>query len=159
MRRGNTLTIWPNPLTGEPKVPLAAALTQLQRMLKATNNPVLFVATDLKEDHEEMRELRAALPIVRLNDVPRLYSKLSATEAAIVDQIMCIQSVYFMGTFGSTVSQVIWEERGLLGHSSQSTYNAFALEGEKGRDVSRHYAPMPDMLDSLRGARKRVASI
>ena len=64
--------------------------------------------------------------------------------------------MHFIGTFGSTLSQVIWEERALFGFTPSSTFNAFAQKGSDWRDVGGVYAPMPDAWESLKATRNEI---
>lgn len=159
IRRGNRNTIWPNPLTGEPKIPLAALQLQLLHQLNTTGATTLFVASDLADSDEEMQQLRRTLPVVRLSDLPGLHQSTLPSELAIFDQIMCIESAHFIGSFGSTFSQVVWEERALSGYSAASTFNAFSQTvGSNWRNVARYYAPPADQEEPLKLRRKQISS-
>ena len=50
---------------------------------------------------------------------------------AIIDQILCANAQYFIGTYESTFSFRIQEEREILGLSSETTFNRFCFESDK----------------------------
>ena len=47
---------------------------------------------------------------------------------AIIDQLVCAHSSYFIGTYESTFSYRIQEEREILGFDSTKTFNRFCFE-------------------------------
>lgn len=44
---------------------------------------------------------------------------------AIIDQIICSHAQYFIGTYESTFTYRIYEEREIMGFSKNSTFNTF----------------------------------
>ena len=50
---------------------------------------------------------------------------------AIIDQILCAHSRYFIGTYESTFSFRIQEEREILGFNYSTTFNRFCFETNK----------------------------
>ncbi len=50
---------------------------------------------------------------------------------AIIDQLICSHARYFIGTYESTFSFRIQEEREILGFDVASTFNRFCFENEK----------------------------
>lgn len=51
--------------------------------------------------------------------------RLSAGAVAIVDQIVCSRAAHFVGTFESTFTFRIQEEREIMGFAPEATFNAF----------------------------------
>ena len=50
---------------------------------------------------------------------------------AVIDQIVCSHARYFIGTYESTFSFRIQEEREILGFNPTSTFNRFCFEENK----------------------------
>nr|CAD2191827.1 unnamed protein product [Meloidogyne enterolobii] len=64
--------------------------------------------------------------------------ELSPAEVSIIDQWICAHSKYFIGTHHSTFSFRIHEDREILGHSPETTFNRFCGEKEKeGRECEQ----------------------
>lgn len=50
---------------------------------------------------------------------------------AIVDQIICSHAQYFIGTYESTFTYRIYEEREILGFNKNSTFNTFCKSDDE----------------------------
>lgn len=53
---------------------------------------------------------------------------------AIIDQIICSHAQYFIGTYESTFTYRIYEEREIMGFSKHSTFNTFCKSDDDSDD-------------------------
>lgn len=91
----------------------------------------IFIASDGTE--KEMKELRnylSGMNMVRYTPNMDEDRKLKKGGVAIIDQIICSHARYFIGSYESTFSFRIAEEREIMGFSSASTYNRFCADEE-----------------------------
>ncbi|XP_061726167.1 GDP-fucose protein O-fucosyltransferase 2 [Cydia pomonella] len=109
---------------------------QIDKAIKTNNLKIdkIFIATDAYKS--EIEKLEEQLKI--LNYKPFLYIPTRKDielhgdgGIAIIDQIICSRSSYFIGTHESTFSFRIQEEREILGFDSQTTFNRFCPDKGK----------------------------
>lgn len=73
-----------------------------------------------------MRDLKNYLtPKVRVHTFRTHGRNLSDGAVAIVDQIVCSQAGFFIGTYESTFTYRIQEEREIYGFAAKKTFNTF----------------------------------
>nr|CAD7412995.1 unnamed protein product [Timema poppensis] len=113
-------------LWGRPKdIPsLKSASVQIDKLLRGLALVKAFIATDAPQ--EEFEELQSYLPKYQLfrytpsKSVKEMYKD---GGVAIIDQIICSHARYFVGTYESTFSFRIQEEREILGFPPHTTFN------------------------------------
>eukprot|EP01134_Creolimax_fragrantissima_P003189 CFRG3189T1 len=104
--------------------------SQTRKLMKVHETNKVFIATDTAEDELDM--LNQILGIDILNYKYKVAGRLTPKDRethfadgqlAIIDQILCSRGKYFTGSFQSTFSNTIFEERTLLGYNYEMTYN------------------------------------
>lgn len=94
----------------------------------------------------EFTDLKRHLPHVRVHRFkPRSadhFRRLGDGAVAIVDQIICSRSRYFIGTFDSTFTYRIYEEREILGFPSDDTFNSFCAYSDVTPDERCEHSPV-----------------
>jgi peptide-O-fucosyltransferase len=84
-----------------------------------------FIATDASnEEFNEFKNYLKSYKITRYKPA----KELKDGEIAIIDQIICSHAKYFVGTYESTFSFRIQEEREILGFKPETTFNRFCSE-------------------------------
>nr|XP_045622997.1 GDP-fucose protein O-fucosyltransferase 2-like [Procambarus clarkii]XP_045622998.1 GDP-fucose protein O-fucosyltransferase 2-like [Procambarus clarkii]XP_045622999.1 GDP-fucose protein O-fucosyltransferase 2-like [Procambarus clarkii]XP_045623000.1 GDP-fucose protein O-fucosyltransferase 2-like [Procambarus clarkii]XP_045623001.1 GDP-fucose protein O-fucosyltransferase 2-like [Procambarus clarkii] len=103
---------------------LKKAAQQIKELLKKENLTTVFIATDASL--EEFQELESFLPgykVVRYEPSPDFFHKWGDGGVAVVDQIISSHARYFTGSYESTFSFRIQEEREILGFQERTTFN------------------------------------
>nr|CAD2193927.1 unnamed protein product [Meloidogyne enterolobii] len=96
----------------------------------------IFICTDA--NIEEVNNISSILNENGLIVDRFISQELSPAEVSIIDQWICAHSKYFIGTHHSTFSFRIHEDREILGHSPETTFNRFCGEKEKeGRECEQ----------------------
>ncbi|KNC75579.1 hypothetical protein, variant, partial [Sphaeroforma arctica JP610] len=113
------------------KIPeLTDVATIIKGLMDQQGVTKVFVATDAPES--ELEELGRLLSTEVLNYKYKVAGKvtpkqrethLADGQLAVIDQILCSRAKYFSGSFQSTFSNTIFEERTLLGYDYDTTYN------------------------------------
>jgi len=103
---------------------------QIRVELLRSNLTTVYLATDGSAD--EIQELRSNLNeyelfVYRPSDLAELY-EFKDGGVAIIDQLICAHARYFIGTFESTFSLRIQEEREILGFHPDTTFNILCVE-------------------------------
>ncbi|OQV20837.1 GDP-fucose protein O-fucosyltransferase 2 [Hypsibius exemplaris] len=102
------------------------AAEQLRKVLQQQKVSTLFIATDGSPD--EMKELQTELPkfsVLFYRPPEDVVRKIKDGGSAIVEQAICSRAQYFIGSYESTFSFRIQEEREILGFAPDSTFNRF----------------------------------
>lgn len=107
---------------------LDCALQQIKSALYSTQLSTVFIATDCSETEWQQLSRLAAEAGITLHRYQN--DNLSDGEVAIVDQVIASKGRFFIGTYDSTFSFRIQEEREILGQPSDSTFNAFCASCE-----------------------------
>ena len=95
--------------------------------------PAVFVSTDApKEEFLELKKLLAGLDIEAFRFTPteethRMYMD---GGVAIIDQSICSHARYFMGSYESTFTFRIQEEREILGFPVKKTFEMLCADGK-----------------------------
>ncbi|GBM31653.1 GDP-fucose protein O-fucosyltransferase 2 [Araneus ventricosus] len=98
------------------------ASKQILKHMKRLNLKLLYVATDATQS--EFEELQQYIPgATRFNPTDQILKDILDGGVAIVDQWICAHSKYFIGTYESTFSFRIQEEREILGFPAITTFN------------------------------------
>ncbi len=108
---------------------LKYAAKQIRNLLKKLNLNTIYVATDASD--EEFNNLKIYLKsykILRYNPNSSELELYKDGGIAIIDQIICSHALYFIGSYESTFSFRIQEEREILGFQPQTTFNRFCSE-------------------------------
>ncbi|KAF4524627.1 hypothetical protein B566_EDAN013878 [Ephemera danica] len=111
---------------------IIGAVTQISRVVKKNKLTTIFVATDATND--EIKELKSLLVPVHV----KLFKPTTAQRmelkdggVAIVEQIICSHAQVFYGTYESTFSFRIQEEREIMGFHPDSTFNRLCGDDEE----------------------------
>lgn len=118
---------------------LKAAAQQMKQLMRAFNVSTVFVASDATPyELMELKELFYRFRFVHF--APESNGQRRALKdggVAVVDQLVCAYARYFVGTYESTFTYRIYEEREILGFSQASTFNTFckALGGSCSRNA------------------------
>ncbi|CAG0920989.1 unnamed protein product [Notodromas monacha] len=108
-----------------PSLPKAAE--RIRRELQRLELKKVFIATDGSgADVGALRELlEPEFQLFVFTGTPERIKKFHAGGVAIIDQIICSHARVFIGTYESTFSFRIQEEREILGFMEDSTFNIF----------------------------------
>lgn len=111
---------------GRPKhVPnIKNAAKQIQEKLDHLQLDNVFIATDASnKEYEELKEHLSNFNVFKYNPNKEVKKKYKDGGVAIIEQIICSYARYFMGTYESTFSFRIQEEREILGFPESTTFN------------------------------------
>ncbi|XP_016980184.1 GDP-fucose protein O-fucosyltransferase 2 [Drosophila rhopaloa] len=118
---------------------LKAAAQQVKQLLRAFNMTTVFLASDATPyELMELKELFYRFRFVHFTPESNAQRReLKDGGVAVVDQLVCAYARYFVGTYESTFTYRIYEEREILGFSQASTFNTFckALGGSCSRNA------------------------
>ncbi|XP_060662059.1 GDP-fucose protein O-fucosyltransferase 2 [Drosophila nasuta] len=118
---------------------LKAAAQQMKQLLRAFNMTTVFVASDATPyELLELKELFYRFRFVHFTPESKWQrNQLKDGGVAIVDQLICSYAKHFVGTYESTFTYRIYEEREILGFNKASTFNTFckALGGNCARNA------------------------
>ncbi|XP_039500793.1 GDP-fucose protein O-fucosyltransferase 2 [Drosophila santomea] len=118
---------------------LKAAAQQIKQLLRAFNMTTVFLATDATPyELMELKELFYRFRLVHFAPESNAQRReLKDGGVAVVDQLVCAYARYFVGTYESTFTYRIYEEREILGFNQASTFNTFckALGGSCSRNA------------------------
>jgi len=103
---------------------------QIRAELLRLNLTTVYLATDGSLD--EIQELKSDLGDYEMvfykpTDLAELY-EFKDGGVAIIDQLVCAHARYFVGTYESTFSLRIQEEREILGFDPETTFNILCAE-------------------------------
>lgn len=107
---------------------LRSASSQIKRLAKQLSLDQVFLASDcsraeLMDLLSFMKRLKVYKYIPHVDE--EVESPLKDGEVAIIDQIICSKARYFIGTYESTFTYRIYEEREIFGFPTQTTFNTF----------------------------------
>ncbi|KAH8419889.1 hypothetical protein KR009_003496 [Drosophila setifemur] len=118
---------------------LKAAAQQAKQLLRAFNLSTVFVASDATPyELMELKEFFHHFRFVHFTPESNAQRRdLKDGGVAVVDQMVCSYARYFVGTYESTFTYRIYEEREILGFPQASTFNTFckALGGSCSRNA------------------------
>ncbi|KAH8245029.1 hypothetical protein KR032_004257 [Drosophila birchii] len=118
---------------------LKSAAQQIKQLMRAFNVSTVFVASDATPyELMELKELFSRYRFVHFTPESNGQRReLKDGGVAVVDQLVCSYARYFVGTYESTFTYRIYEEREILGFSQASTFNTFckALGGSCSRNA------------------------
>lgn len=109
------------------------ASKQIERKLKKYSLTKVFVATDApNHEFEEFKSyLKEVATVVRYVPSKKILETHRDGGIAIIDQWICSHARYFIGTFESTFSFRIQEEREILGFPPETTFNRLCGDQQK----------------------------
>lgn len=110
---------------------LRSAATQIKRLAKQLSLDHVFLASDCSR--AELMDLLSFMKRVRVHKFSAdressgdgAEKALKDGEVAIIDQIICSRARYFIGTYESTFTYRIYEEREIFMFPTQDTFNTF----------------------------------
>ena len=115
-----------------PSLPFAAK--QIAKYLDTYKLKKLFLATDAKpEEAEEFKKIMADMGYQVYRYTPTTTDELESLKdggVAIIDQWICAHARFFVGSYVSTFTFRIHEEREILGFSQTATYNRLCGDEE-----------------------------
>lgn len=116
---------------------LEHAARQICYHLHRLNLSLIFIATDADEDEiDKLRQYAYQLCYASANQIftyrpsEKALAKILDGGKAIVDQWICAHARYFIGSYESTFSFRIQEDREILGFESASTFNRLCGDHE-----------------------------
>ncbi|KAH8331874.1 hypothetical protein KR067_000209 [Drosophila pandora] len=106
---------------------LKSAAQQAKQLMRGFNLTTVFVATDATPyELMELKELFYRFRFVHFTPESNVQRReLKDGGVAVVDQLVCAYARYFVGTYESTFTYRIYEEREILGFPQSSTFNTF----------------------------------
>ena len=111
---------------------LQSAADQLKRKCQEHEVNKVFLATDAPE--REVEQLRNSLGndinLVKYSPSNGVLQKYKDGGIAILDQIICSNAKYFLGSYESTFTFRIQEEREIRGFAVENTFDMFCKTGE-----------------------------
>ncbi|XP_040563245.1 GDP-fucose protein O-fucosyltransferase 2 [Lepeophtheirus salmonis] len=110
---------------------LKGAAEQLRKKLLELNLKKVFIASDAPD--EEFRVLESNLQefeVYRYSPPTKVKRVIKDGGVAIVDQIICAHAQYFIGSYESTFSFRIQEEREILGFMVANTFDILCPDGQ-----------------------------
>lgn len=107
---------------------LRSASTQIKKLAKQLSLDQVFLSSDCSR--AELMDLLSFMKRLRVYKfIPHVdlavESPLKDGEVAIIDQIICSKARYFIGTYESTFTYRIYEEREIFGFPTPTTFNTF----------------------------------
>lgn len=119
---------------------LRSAATQILQKLKALQLRAVFVSSDCTgQEYRSFKSFLSRYQVTRFQPSSAAErERLKPGGIAIVDQIICSHARYFMGTFESTFTYRIYEEREILGFSSESTFNTLCKSSQETEECSKN---------------------
>ncbi|XP_024941370.1 GDP-fucose protein O-fucosyltransferase 2 isoform X1 [Cephus cinctus] len=103
---------------------IKSAASQLKKKLKELKLETVFVATDAKDhEYEDLVTQLRNYTVIRFSPTDYIRTKFKDGGLAIIDQIICSYARYFIGTYESTFTFRIQEDREILGFLNETTFN------------------------------------
>nr|XP_027232330.1 GDP-fucose protein O-fucosyltransferase 2-like [Penaeus vannamei] len=103
---------------------LKKAAQQMKALLKAQELQDVYIATDAPlEEYVELEDLMKPYKVHRYKPSPEFFDQWGDGGIAIIDQIICAHARYFTGSYESTFSFRIQEEREIMGFPVETTFN------------------------------------
>ncbi|CAG9856545.1 unnamed protein product [Phyllotreta striolata] len=105
---------------------LMSVSEQVKTVLLQLNLNTVFVATDgTNEEYKTLVNLLDGFEVLRYTPDSNTKEKYGDGGVAIIDQIICSYARYFIGTYESTFTFRIQEEREIIGFKTETTFNVF----------------------------------
>lgn len=113
---------------------LHSAAMQIKRKLLELGLRKVFIASDCsKSEFHDLKNYLKRFKVVRYSpETKEEMTRLKDGGVAIIDQIICSHARFFIGTYESTFTYRIYEEREILGFPKDLTFNTFCKEEEVG---------------------------
>ncbi|CAL4144320.1 unnamed protein product, partial [Meganyctiphanes norvegica] len=109
---------------GDQVPSLKLAAKQISKLLVGHNIDNVFIATDAPDvEFSDLKGYLEGYNVWRYKPNPEFQNNWGDGGVAIVDQIICSHARYFIGSYESTFSFRIQEEREILGFSTKSSFN------------------------------------
>lgn len=105
------------------------AAKQIRKLLRKFNLKRLFIASDTTNaEFNELKTYLKGFNVFRYEPNESELIKYKDGGVAIIDQIICSHAFYFIGTYESTFTFRIQEEREILGFYPNTTFNRLCSE-------------------------------
>lgn len=106
---------------------LQSATAQIKKKLQEFNLSAVFIASDCTgNEFNDLKNYLRPYRVVKYKPESKAqFAQLKDGGVAIIDQIICAHARYFIGTYESTFTFRIYEEREILGFDQKLTYNTF----------------------------------
>ncbi|XP_049952870.1 GDP-fucose protein O-fucosyltransferase 2 [Schistocerca serialis cubense] len=109
---------------------IKGAAQQISELLKNLELDTVFIATDApKEEFKELKSFLRGYNVLRYKAPAKVKEKYKDGGVAIIEQIICSHARYFIGSYESTFSFRIQEEREIMGFPTEATYNRLCGDG------------------------------
>lgn len=111
---------------------LHSAAAQIKRKLLELGLRKVFISSDCSgAEFHDLKDYLKRFKVVRFTpESDREINRLLDGGVAIIDQIICSHARYFIGTYESTFTYRIYEEREILGFPKDLTFNTFCKNEE-----------------------------
>ncbi|MFH4982918.1 hypothetical protein AB6A40_009627 [Gnathostoma spinigerum] len=96
---------------------------QLNRILEENNLTTIFLSSDASVDESKHLESLISFGSALVRFTARVEDNLTDGEIAVIDQWICSHARYFIGSYVSTFSYRIQEDREILGFHPSTTFN------------------------------------
>ncbi|XP_076627644.1 O-fucosyltransferase 2 [Colletes latitarsis] len=111
---------------------IQSAASQLRKKMDELRLKLLFVATDAtEEEFEELKKYMFDRTTLRFIPSDYVLNKFKDGGIAIIDQIICSYARYFLGTYESTFTFRIQEDREIIGFPIKTTFNVLCKDNKK----------------------------
>jgi len=111
---------------------LEGAAQQLRKKLKEHELSVLYVATDAPQsEFKVLQDSMQELKVIQFRPAEDIHRKYKDGGVAILDQIICSKAKYFIGSYESTFTFRIQEEREIMGFPVKSTFDMLCADGKE----------------------------
>jgi len=116
----------------ENQIPnLESAAAQLRLKCQEHNVDTVFIATDAPDsEFNQIKSFLHDIKVLRYKPPSEVLKRYKDGGVAILDQIICSHAKYFIGSYESTFSFRIQEEREIMGFSVEATFDMLCKTGE-----------------------------
>jgi len=117
----------------EGQIPsISGAAEQLLNKLKSHKLDTLFVATDAPmEEFRELSSLMKSVTVLKYHPTAQEIETYKDGGMAIIDQSICSHATYFIGSYESTFTFRIQEEREIMGFPLKDTFDMLCADGKE----------------------------
>ncbi|CRK91198.1 CLUMA_CG004881, isoform A, partial [Clunio marinus] len=109
----------------EPQIPtLRSIANQIKRKLAELQIHKVYLSSDCSgSEFHDLKSLLRSVSLYRFKPPWEYHVHLGDGGLAVIDQIICSHASWFIGTFESTFTYRIYEEREILGFPQETTFN------------------------------------
>ncbi|KZC11772.1 GDP-fucose protein O-fucosyltransferase 2 [Dufourea novaeangliae] len=111
---------------------IESAASQVKKTMDHFGLKLLFVATDTtEEEFNNLKDYLFEYTVLRFIPSNSVLNKFKDGGVAIIDQIICSYARYFLGTYESTFTFRIQEDREIIGFPTETTFNVLCKDTKK----------------------------